>query len=66
MTSGAGPKPPVKGRAEHFRSAHQVQTPTCSAIASASSTSIPRYRTVLSIFVCPRRSCTARKLPVRR
>jgi hypothetical protein len=31
-----------KGRAEHIRSAHEVQTSTCSAIASASSTSIPR------------------------
>ena len=35
-----------------------------SAIASASSTSTPRYRTVLSIFVCPSRICTARRLPV--
>ena len=33
-------------------------------MASASSTSIPRYRTVLSIFVWPRRSWTARKFPV--
>jgi DNA methylase len=30
------------------------------------STSIPRYRTVLSSFVRPRRSCTARRLPVLR
>ena len=29
------------------------QTSTCSAIARASSTSMPRYRTVLSIFVWP-------------
>ena len=43
-----------------------VQTSTCSAIAGASSTSIPRYRTVLSTLVCPRRSCSARRLPVRR
>jgi hypothetical protein len=33
-------------------------------MARASSTSIPRYRTVLSSFVCSSNSCTARKLPV--
>src|SRR5262249_48007339 len=39
----------VDGRwAEHVRSALTIQTSTCSAIASASSTSMPRYRTVLS------------------
>src|SRR5258705_13379542 len=43
----------VKGRAEHFRSARVFQTSTCSAIARASSTSMPRYLTVLSILVCP-------------
>lgn len=53
------------GPAEHVRFARQVQTSTCSAIASASLTSIPRYRTVLSILVCPRISCTGRKLPMR-
>jgi hypothetical protein len=37
---------------------------TCSDMASASSTSMPRYRTVLSSFVCPRSSCTALKFPV--
>ena len=37
-----------------------VQTSTCSAMARASSTSMPRYLTVLSIFVCPNSSCTAR------
>ena len=37
----------------------------CSAISSASSTSTPRYRTVLSSFVWPNRSCTARRLRVR-
>src|SRR5467141_5150953 len=37
----------VKGRAEHVRSAQVFQTSTCSAIARASSTSMPRYRTVL-------------------
>jgi len=45
------PKAAVRRRAEHVRSARVVQTSTCSAIASASSTSIPRYRTVLSIFL---------------
>ena len=30
-----------------------VQTSACSAMAKASSTSMPRYLTVLSIFVCP-------------
>ena len=35
------------------RSARILQTSTCSAMASASSTSIPRYRTVLSIFLWP-------------
>src|ERR1700730_10149606 len=34
----------------NVRSARILQTSTCSAMASASSTSIPRYRTVLSIF----------------
>ena len=40
------------------------QRSICSAIFKASSTSIPRYRTVLSNLVCPRRSWTARRLPV--
>jgi hypothetical protein len=35
-------------RAEHVRSARVLQTSTCSAIDRASSTSIPRYLTVLS------------------
>ena len=47
-------------------SARVFQTSTCSAIARASSTSMPRYRTVLSILVCPSRSWTALRLPVRR
>jgi hypothetical protein len=46
---------------EFVCSAPVIQRSTRSAIASASSTSIPRYRTVLSIFVW-----TARRLPVRR
>ena len=56
----------VNGRAEHVCSAQVFQTSTCSAIARASSTSMPRYLTVLSILVWPSKSCTARKLPVRR
>ena len=40
------------------------QTSVCSASSSASSTSTPRYRTVFSILVWPRRICTARRLPV--
>jgi hypothetical protein len=40
-------------RAEHVCSARVVQTSTCSAIARASSTSMPRYRTVtLSPSLC--------------
>lgn len=42
------------------------QTSVCSAISRASSTSIPKYRTVLSILVWPSRSCTARRFLVRR
>ena len=37
---------------------------TCSEMAKASSTSIPRYRTVLSSLVCSKSNCTARMLPV--
>src|ERR1700730_15148811 len=57
--------PPAIGQS-NVRSARILQTSTCSAIASASSTSIPRYRTVLSIFLWPSKSWTARRLPVRR
>jgi len=46
-------------------SAQLVHRSTCSAIASASSSSTPKYLAVLSIFVWPSRSCTARRLPVR-
>ena len=42
--------------AEHVCSAQVFQTSTCSAIARASSNSMPRYRTVLSILVCPSKS----------
>ena len=40
---------PTEGGA--FRLCPVPQTSTCSAIAMASSTSMPRYRTVLSILV---------------
>ncbi len=60
------PNSDLNRRAEHVRSAQVFQTSTCSAIARASSTSIPRYLTVLSILVWPSRSSTARRLPVRR
>src|SRR5215469_13221624 len=64
--SANGTKAKLKGRQSQFGFAPVVQTSTCSAIARASSTSTPRYLTVLSIFVCPNNSCTARRLPVRR
>jgi hypothetical protein len=38
-------------RAEEVSSAQAIQMSTCSAMASASSTSIPKYRTVLSILL---------------
>ena len=63
---GFWPVSAVNGRAEHVCSAQVFQTSTCSAIARASSISMPRYLTVLSILVWPSKSCTARKLPVRR
>ena len=40
-------QPAVRGWGEHVRSARVFRTSTCSAIAKASSTSMPRYRTVL-------------------
>ena len=51
LTSGA-----VAGLGRPLRGGPSVQISTASAIASASSSSTPRYRTVLSILVCPRRS----------
>lgn len=39
---------------------------TCSEIVSASSTSMPRQRTVLSSLVWPSSNCTARRFPVLR
>jgi len=46
--------------------ANDVQMSIRSAMLSASSSSTPKYRTVLSTFVWPSRSCTARRLPVLR
>ena len=51
-----------RGRERSAPDRHHISM--SSAIASASSSSMPRYRTVLSIFVWPRRSCTALRLPV--
>ena len=53
-------------RAERNRSARVDQRSTCSAMVRASSTSMPRYLTVLSILAWPSDSCTSRRLPVRR
>jgi len=51
-TGRAGPLCPV------------FQTSICSAVERASSTSMPRYLTVLSILVWPSKSYTARTLGV--
>ena len=48
----------VNGWAEHFCSAQVFQMSTCSAIASASSTSMPRHLTASSILVWPSKSWT--------
>jgi len=61
-----GPNLPMLVGQSNICSARLFQTSTCSAIARASSTSIPRYLTVLSILVWPSKSCTARRFPVRR
>ena len=47
----------------HVRSARAFQKSTCSAIAKASSTSMPRYLTVLSILVGPNKSWSALRFP---
>jgi hypothetical protein len=47
------------------RPALRHHTSVCSAISSASSTSIPRYRTVLSSLEWPSSNCTARRFLVR-
>ena len=54
--SACGTLSPVGRRAERDSSAQVFQTSIFSAISRASSTSTPRYRTVLSIFVWPRSS----------
>jgi len=41
-------------------------TSVCSAISSALSTSMPKYRTVFSSLLCPSKSWTARRFFVRR
>ncbi len=62
--SAPGHETVVGGRAEHACSARAIQTSTCSAIARASSTSMPRYLTVLSIFVFPSRTWTTLRVSV--
>jgi hypothetical protein len=47
------PSSTAERRAEHGSSAQVFQMSIFSAISIASSISMPRYRTVLSIFVCP-------------
>lgn len=73
--SALGPKPSVVGLLKHVRSgktngslsrSSMFQMSTFSAMLSVSSSSTPRYRTLLSTFVCPNRSCAARRLPVLR
>ncbi len=59
-------KPTVGTWAEHVRPAPVDQTSTCSAMAKASSTSMPRYLTVPSILVWPSNGCPARRLALRR
>jgi hypothetical protein len=55
------PKPVVGERAEHDRSAQVFQTSTSSAIAKASSTSMPRYLTVSDLATTtPKRELFAR------
>ena len=49
--SVTGPSSPFRGRAEHGSSARVLQTSIFSAISIASSISMPRYRTVLSILL---------------
>ncbi len=54
---------PVPGAA--CRAGRLIQSSICSEMVSASSTSTPRYWTVLSILAWPRRIWTARRFPVR-
>ena len=55
----------LAGRRPAPRPALRHHTSVCSAISSASSTSIPRYRTVLSSLEWPSSNCTARRFLVR-
>lgn len=48
----------------HRTTAFIPYTSICSDISSASSISMPRYLTVLSSFVWPKSSCTARRFLV--
>jgi hypothetical protein len=58
----AGQRPSRSAVADPWR----TYTSVCSVISSTSSTSMPRYLTVLSSLVWPRRSWTARRFLVRR
>jgi hypothetical protein len=57
-TSAVGTKP-LRDVGRECPLCPALPTSTCSAIAMVSSTSMPRYLTVLSIFVWPSKSCTA-------
>ena len=50
VRSGIGTRPKLREGQSQFGFAPVVQTSACSAMARASSTSIPRYLTVLSTF----------------
>ena len=56
----------VPGRLGKAKAARRACTRVRSRMAKASSTSMPRYLTVLSILVWPSRSWTALRFPVRR
>lgn len=60
LTPDVRPRP--RGRGRRLKG----QISVCSDISRASSTSMPRYRTVDSSFECPSSSCTARRFFVRR
>jgi hypothetical protein len=62
VASGSISDRPRDGRFQGLK----CYTSVCSEISSASSTSMPRYRTVLSSFVWPSSNCTARRFFVRR
>ena len=58
--------PDVRPRPRGWGRRLKGQISVCSDISRASSTSMPRYRTVDSSFECPSSSCTARRFFVRR